>query len=601
MARIAASSAESIFQLKAFAGLHENPDGDTKLKIGEAAEMRNFAVTRDGNLRKRPGTKSVQRFNAAPAGMWQGFVSGTEVFLVAADGKLWSLTDNGDGGFDKAEIGPVNTEGRVHFIGFGGIVYILDGTDYLQWDGTSLESVHGYRPLVQVSTPPQGGGETLENVNRLCGERRVWVSPDGEAAAFSLPEKGLESIDWVKTVPGGETVNGYTSDLEAGTVTFAEIPEKGVNSYEIAYTIANPFRSQVTGMKYAELYNDSQDTRIFLYGDGSNKAIYSGVDADGKARGDYFPDLFEIAVGDANTPITGLIRHYSTLVCYKSHSTYLIRYGELTLSDGLVTAAFYSIPTNRIIGNSAPGQAQLVLNSPRALFGSDLYEWKNNGSYASNLSMDERQAKRISDKIYGSLSEFKAERCVCFDDNVNQEYYIVHEGTALVHNYAVDAWYKYTDFPALMFVSFRGELYTGCSDGSLRHVSYAWRSDDEAPIDAYWESGSMSFGMDYMRKYAATLWIGVKPEANTEVYITVQTDKRANYAEKLVYSYLSTLDKANFAKWSFGTNRRPQMKRLKIKAKKFVFYKLIFSTVSADTTVTMLAADIKVRYTGQAK
>ena len=264
MARIAATSGEKIFQLKAFAGLHQNPDGDTKLKFGEAAKMRNFAVTRDGTLRKRPGTKAIFSLGESPiAGMWTGFVSGREVLLAACGGKLWSLWNSETEEFEQQEAGSINTEGKVHFFGFGGIVYILDGVEYRQWDGENLQNVHGYRPLVQVSTPPEGGGETLENVNRLCGERRIWISPDGEAAAFALPEKGLESIDGVKSVPGGEIVEGYTADLETGIVTFANVPEKGVNSYEIAYSIANPFRSQVTDMRFSELYNDTQDSRIF--------------------------------------------------------------------------------------------------------------------------------------------------------------------------------------------------------------------------------------------------------------------------------------------------------------------------------------------------
>ena len=43
------------------------------------------------------------------------------------------------------------------------------------------------------------------------------------------------------------------------------------------------------------------------------------------------------------------------------------------------------------------------------------------------------------------------------------------------------------------------------------------------------------------------------------------------------------------------------MKRLKLKAKKFVFYKLIFKSDSAETKATILAADIRVRFTGYSK
>ena len=57
MAAITGSANEKIFQIRAWGGLNENPDGDTKLKMGEAAVMRNFRITRDGNLQRRPGSK----------------------------------------------------------------------------------------------------------------------------------------------------------------------------------------------------------------------------------------------------------------------------------------------------------------------------------------------------------------------------------------------------------------------------------------------------------------------------------------------------------------------------------------------------------------
>ena len=55
MATIRSSSREKVFSCKAWLGLHESPDGDTKLKFGEAANMRNWRITRDRNLKVRPG------------------------------------------------------------------------------------------------------------------------------------------------------------------------------------------------------------------------------------------------------------------------------------------------------------------------------------------------------------------------------------------------------------------------------------------------------------------------------------------------------------------------------------------------------------------
>lgn len=606
MAQITGSTSEKIFQIKAWNGLHENPDGDTKLKMGEASVMRNFRVTRDGNLQRRPGTLAVASLGTGEPvrGLWTGYVHGQRHMLAACGGKLWELIKGEDGLMQAIELGEIDCENEVHMFGFSDMVFMLNGKEYKQWDGETLEDVHGYRPLVNISVAPDNTSrEDLEQINKLCGERRMWISPDGNGTTFQLPEKQIFSLDYVKDLASDELIaeSEYSYDLEKGTVTFNSAPEDAINSIEIGWTMAENFRNEVLGMRYSEFYAGNQDTRVFLYGDGSNQAFYSEVDNDGQQRADYFPDMNEIKIGDDNTPITAMIRQYSTLVCFKTNSAWSIQFGTITLEDGIQTAAFYSAPTNRSLGNEAPGQVRLVLNAPFTLHGSDVYEWRNNSAYSSNLSRDERQAKRISDRIYATLRGFDFSRCKCWDDNGAQEYYICYGKKALVYNYAADAWYSYENFDAQCMANLDGELYIGTSDGRINHFSYSYYSDNGDEIDAYWESGSMSFGQDYMRKYAATLWVGIEPESNAAVEVTAITDRKSSYTEKMVESSLATFTETDFTNWSFKTNRQPFMTKLKIKAKKFVFYKLVFKSKSADTTVTVLAADIRVRYTGFAK
>ena len=90
MAQITGSTNEKIFQIKQWSGLHQNPDGDTKLKMGEAAAMRNFRITRDGNLQRRPGTMTkIALVDGKPVnGMWVGYVQGKEEMLAACNGKI---------------------------------------------------------------------------------------------------------------------------------------------------------------------------------------------------------------------------------------------------------------------------------------------------------------------------------------------------------------------------------------------------------------------------------------------------------------------------------------------------------------------------------
>lgn len=605
MANITGSTNEKVFSISKWLGLNENPDGDTKLKMGEAAAMKNWQITRDGNLRRRPGCKLVVDLageeESPVQGMWTGFIKGHEVLLAACKGKLWSLWDDVNEEYIKVEIGSLSTANNVFMFGFSDIVYIMNGVEYYQWDGTTFGTVDGYVPLTYTELTPENGGTQLEQINKLTPKRRVYVSPDGKATVYHLPEQDLQSVDFVKNSSTDEALTGYTTDLINGTVTFNTAPQIGTDTIEIGYTVKSSYRGEVCGMRYAELYNGSQDTRVFIYGNGTNECFYSDIDHDGKPRADYFPDMNEIAVGDSNTPITGLIRHYSMLVAYKTNSAWMMRYGAITLADGSVIAAFYVVPVNRSIGNVALGQVMLVNNSPITLFGNDLFEWRNNSSYASNLNVDERQAKRISDRVYATLGTFDFSQCICWDDNDSQEYYVCDGNRALVHNYAANAWYYYEGLNVSCMVNFHGYLYIGTRAGEFIKVGYEYLNDNGVPISAYWESGSISFNADYMRKFAATMWIGVKPESRSEVIVTVQTDKKSEYAEKVVSTQLASFSHMNFAKFSFRTNRKPAMKKLKIKAKKFVFYKLIFTNEEPNTTATVLAADIRVRYTGEAK
>ena len=59
MSKVVANDSTKIFQIQKWFGLNENPDGDTGLKMGEAAEMRNFRVTRENHLQIRPGYAPV--------------------------------------------------------------------------------------------------------------------------------------------------------------------------------------------------------------------------------------------------------------------------------------------------------------------------------------------------------------------------------------------------------------------------------------------------------------------------------------------------------------------------------------------------------------
>ena len=517
-------------------------------------------------------------------GLWSGFVAGQEVLCAACNGYLWQLSRGEDGSWSKTACGTIDTDEDVFMFGFSGNLYLLNGSQYRVWNGTALTDVGGYRPLVAVSVPPEGGGTTLEQINKMTGARRVRVSPDGTATVFHLPEQNLASVDYVQYVASGTDITSYDVDLTDGTVTIAPAPAEGTNSIEIGYSVTEDTAAEIRAMRYAELYNGSQDTRVFVYGDGTNRCFYSGLDYDGLPRADYFPDLNVAHVGDENTAITAMIRHYDRLLCFKLDSAWAIGYSQVTLADGWVTAGFYVAPINRSVGNCAPGQAVLVENRPRTLDGRSVVEWKSTSS-SGNINGDERNAERVSQRVDETIRTFDLATAKTFYDKYAHEYYVIGaDGTALVHGIDADAWYVYTNFAAKCLINYMDELYFGTEDGYLRHFSTQYFSDEGEAIDAYWESGSMPFAADFRRKYSAMLWVGIRPDDNGYLEVSAKTDRKTDFA---VYSF-ETADAAQV----------PEMNRIKLKAKKFTYYNLILANNTSDRTATVVSVDIRVRGTG---
>ena len=604
MSRIKAATNENIWKIEKFLGLNENPDGDIKLKMGEASVCRNWRVTRDRNLQRRPGfhTKIDLGTDAPVMGMWFGNIHGVETGLAASGGHMWKFYEGGY--IEPYDLGPIETNRQVNFFAYNDEVFILNGDEYYTYDGSRFGIVFGYRPLIITGRDWSGAdGELLEEVNKLTGARRVWFSPDGEHKKFILPEKDLQSVDYVQINATGTKMDPdlYTFDRFEGWVEFEEAPEAGTNTIEIGYSAPAKYRAELAKMTNAELFLGAQDNAVFLYGNGTNEAFYSSIDYDGVPRADYFPDLNEMAVADKNTPITGLIRHYSQMICFKTNSAYSVQFGQIVDDGGNIQWGFYVKPVNKQIGNVALGQVKLVLNSPFTLHGNDLYEWRNTSSYSSNLSVDERQARPISQRIYATLGSFDFSQCFCYDDNDNQEYYIWCNDEALVYNYAADAWYQYTGPVVKAMCNVYDDVLFGSGSGKILELSEDYLNDDGVAIDSYWESGSIDFNRAYMRKLMTEVWVGIKPQERSSVTVTVETNRESDYAVKKVESNLSTFWHMNFADFSFMVNRKPQVKKLKIKAKKFTFLKFILKSQELYTTATVLLVDPKIRETGYTK
>lgn len=640
--------ADKTFAVDKFLGINESADGTTELKLGESSKIENFYITDGYNLQTRPGTvrlsASTDSGHRAYA-LWDGLIGERHFSIVAyqfaepKDGEpveLQIISRNDAAramGVDGTIQVPVFASKPMKFFVYGNKLY-FSGMDIVHdcphfiafYDDGSGQLVHRdseisiYAPVILDTCSPEGGGEEREKENVLAGiypqedgksicewRARIQFSADGEAVEYHFPEtvNGIRNV----TVDGQPVTDGNFSE-DSHSYTFAVAPVKGVNNVEFTVSLFFPELSDanraLAGKRYCEAYNGETDSRLFFYGDGTNICCYTGAPAFGE--GLYVPLGNEVAVDSSASAVTALRRQNSQLLAFKPDGAFSVDYEPVTLADGKVVAGFYVRPLHRSLGNEMDNQVQTVNNYARTFCGGALYEWRSANAYH-----DERYAKRVSQKVARTLATADPARIVTCDDSATQTYYMFlndKAGTVLVNRYALDVWTVYTGeifcdvrFAAasqgdVLFTSGNGLF---CLDAAVSSDAPVKDAEGTCPIRCNWESGFMAFGAENLRKYSSRLWISLLPQSGADLEITVQTDKRKDYLVKAINHGLLDFSYLDFSSFAFLTYDAPKIKRVQLKVKKFVYYKLILRVTKPNARATVLGYSQQVRYSSSVK
>lgn len=618
-------NATKIFTVDRFLGLNEAADGQTELKMGQASNMVNFFISDGYNLVTRGGIRRIdretERESAPVLGLWAGNVAGRDL-MFAVDyletDRIWIWEGNRgsinflarhDGvlGLTEAE------DAKVKLFTFGGKLFIMSRKNTVVWNDGEFTPAEVYVPLVIAGASPAGGGTAMEGINLLSPLRRIDFSADGTAKNYVLPGEAT-GVTAVKIDNIEIAVNtAGTFDRLTHSFAFNNAPTKGVGNVEFTYTTdaaeAEKNRMRVVNMTLTENYNGQTDTRLFMAGDGSNICIYSGVPQSGDITQLYFPAMNEVAVDMGAGAVTDLVRSDNRLLVFTRSGADLITYEPVTLTDGSTIAGFYLRNANREFGSEAPGQVQVTKNKVRTISDGGVYEWNFSAYYAR----DERHAKRISDPVERSLQGVALNKIVTCDDNHGQSYYVfLQDGRVLVNRYGLEGeiWCLYSS--ALLKQVSRAVMlgstmvFAGAA-GIFSLTDWAGTDDPEiiggaeAPILAEWESGYMDFGADFRKKYSSEIYVSILPQSNSNLAITAMTDRREDYREKSIGSNIFSFANASFAAWSFDMKRTPKIHRVRLKVKKFVYYKLIFKVEEPGARATVLSYDMKVRFSSNVK
>lgn len=583
MAYIQATAQPSPTTIDNFLGLNMNETGDTQLKLGEASKMKNFRITKNYKLTKMNGYKKKYEASGSIRAQWVGKLGIEDAHVYVAGGKIYN---------NDTEIGEI-TDDVTSIFEFNQNLYFINGHEYKVWNGTELKDVEGYIPLVKIATTPQGIGTDYESINLLTGKKHQTFSSDGTAKDFYLLETNVTSIDKV-LVNGTETT--VTKDLTSGKITFSTAPTQGVDNVDVYWTKADTNRKLILKNKYFQKYGLANDTRVFLYGndEAKNRICFSDL-ANGVPSVEYFPANNFLDIGSSNEYVTDISRQYDRLIISKETETYYSTYEAITDITGQSIITFPMYPLNSSHGMVAKGQGQLLDNYVTTI-DSSIVMWTNTNT------KDERNAEIISQRVQEWLNSKDLTKAITLDYQELKEYWLAVDNEIMIYNYGNSTFYL-LEIPDKItsLISYRGIIYFGTENGKIMEFGEDTTTYDGEIIEAMWESGFYDFEMEYKRKTMRILWITLKPYSNTSLVINYTSDRETGTDEKEINASYFSYVFLNYGKFTYNTNQVIKPYRIKLKAKKFAFLKLILSNKKEDEKVTINSIAIQKSYGGNVK
>jgi len=552
-----------------FLGLNKGSDETLFLKKGESPRMVNFTVSDSYALKKRRGYRVLCRHKDGGRGIGH-LVSGQGEWTVYAAGKSVYAYKDGE----ETLVGELESEsGQLDFLRFSDKLYILDGKRIKVFDGKTLSDIEPYRPLVAISTTPDGAGVSYEERNLLTGSMRQCFTMNSTKIQLQLAMKELESVDYVRVDEVELAKGSYAVDLARGTVT---IPDKyrehpTPNGIEIGFTVPNGDSAElIHSMRHAVFYGGENDTRVFLYGDENNPCIirYSGVH-EGESGFEYFPESSFNKIG-ASSKITSLIRHYDRLVSFCPSEAFYLYEEKVSDENGKVYSVFPTRPLSDSVGCEAEGFALTVDSFPVTFDRGTLFRWR------SSSVRDERYAECFGERIKGCFDKWDIKKVHSFDSERTRELFVWCEDEIYVYNYSLDVFYYWKGISPCGFATLEnGRILFESSEGSLCALFESDR-DDTLPVEAVWETPYLSLAAGVKNLYSMTAT--VYPERSTRALVTWISDKGESVEKSMEGRYNTfSFEELDFLSLGFMTGVSPQRMRFRERHKRFERLKVRFS------------------------
>ena len=575
-------------------GLCLDEESSIKLNQSPYNGLLNMCLDNGGQLTKRPGQSNL--FTSLGTGPINGIYGDFKGYTIFA----WGTNVYKQRGTEApTSIYSGVTNAKCFFFTYNSILYLMNGSQYLQYDGTTMKAVVPYAPRVSINRKPDGSNSVVdESWNMIGNGFRDSFNGDGTTKTYQLSLKGLDSTTVTCNLPGVTEGAGMTVDRTAGTVTFTTAPASGNNNVEItAYKNMNLSQNILKCTKGIEFSN-----RIFVTGNSNLANYYFCTGLTDLIDASYFPQKYMYAIRGSEKAVTGFKVHYNKLVVFKEDLTCTV-----TASTGLDNTASFPIEyLNTEIGCDIPDSIQLVNNN---IIFANTY----GGVFliVSTQVIGEKSVLPISQNINenldrpGLLAEPNLKTASSVDHNY--KYYLCVNGKAYVLDYrdglAIQnpdnmKWFLYDNINANNF-AIRGNelLYGDKTEGKL--VTFTTNFHDFGqPIKAIYSTKLFDFGIPDYLKTIKYIWYTLKANSSAKVSIKFLTDNSNSKVSEDLPTNINSSFKWSSFNWNNFTwnvlNFAPTI-RIKARLKKIKYFQVVFENNTLNENLTII--NLVIQYT----
>lgn len=459
---------------------------------------KSYSLSQSNIIQTRPGIKKIA--NLGEEEIYSMYIWDSDTAIVHIGNKLIKWI-----GFPNEVISTetlsttMNTQKSIMFY-FKYAIYILDGKNYLQYDGTKLISVTdiGYIPTTTISRSPSGGGEMYEDVNLIQPKRKNSFFADGTSTDYYLDATGIDAVNkvYVDDVLLADTE--YSVNVSLGKITFKTAPVspqlRGKDNVVIEFTKAvDGYIERIQECTIAKVF----DNRVFFSGNSnySNAIFHCSLNDPA-----YISDLDYYECGTEENPIKSIVVGNNLLWVLKRDSQtkdtifYLqpsldVEYGKIyPTSQGNVSVGCVSAGVNY--------KDNILFFSRNGLEGiSGNIEYEQSMTHRSSLV--DPKLINMSNYEFLNLAEYNGYLVVSIDNTIFlADYRQTFQGTTGNEF----EWYLWELPVKISYLKeYKDNLYFTDTTGNV--YTFDGMNDLENPIISYWTTPRDTFGyMQHLKK-----------------------------------------------------------------------------------------------------